>query len=223
MRKNFKKVYVTAPTRTPIGKFGGILSSMTAPELGAIAARASIERAGINPTQIDELIFGNARQAGVGPNPARQIAFQSGCPETVPAYTVNKACASGMKTITNAYQAIVVGDAVIEESGVNAAHPRGRRPGEQRNRRVVGEENLRLRRTGCRDYERRDGLSCRRDRGERNTLLPNLDLTVPGNQAHLEKVFGFGWPVEDIDQDRRCRPRRLDAGLAAAGIPIHRT
>ena len=117
MRTNLKKVYVTSPTRTPIGKFGGILSSMTAPELGAIAARASMARAGIDPNQIDEVIFGNARQAGVGPNTARQIAFQSGCPETVPAYTVNKACASGMKTITNAYQAIVVGDANIILAG----------------------------------------------------------------------------------------------------------
>ena len=112
-----KNIFLCAPVRTSIGKFGGQFSSLTAPELGTIAAKECIKRAGIAPGQIDEVIFGHARQAGAGPNPARQIAYKSGCPETVPAYTVNKACASGMKAIVNAYQAIALGDAEIVLAG----------------------------------------------------------------------------------------------------------
>lgn len=115
--RNQRNIYLCAPVRTPIGKFGGSLSSLTAPELGTIAAKACIKRAGIEPGQIDEVIFGHARQAGTGPNPGRQIAFKSGCPETVPAYTVNKACASGMKAIVNAYQAIALGDSELILAG----------------------------------------------------------------------------------------------------------
>src|SRR5437879_2634750 len=78
--------------------------------MGVAAARAAIERAGVRPEQIEETIFGNARQAGGGPNPARQISVRSGVPQEVPAFTVNKACASGMESIALAYQAILVGD-----------------------------------------------------------------------------------------------------------------
>ncbi|MFQ5637470.1 MAG: thiolase family protein [bacterium] len=112
-----KNIYLVAPSRTPIGKFGGALSVFTAPELGAFAAKETIQRSGIDPAELDEAIFGNARQAGVRPNPARQVAFNAGCPETVPAYTVNKACASGMKAIINAYQAIALGDADLILAG----------------------------------------------------------------------------------------------------------
>src|SRR5580693_1266245 len=78
--------------------------------MGVVAARAAIERAGVRPEQIEETIFGNARQAGGGPNPARPISVRCGVPQEVPAYTVNKACASGMKSIALAYQAILLGD-----------------------------------------------------------------------------------------------------------------
>jgi acetyl-CoA C-acetyltransferase len=104
-------VYILSAVRTPIGKFGGSLASMTAAETGVVAARAAMERAGVRPEQIEETIFGNARQAGGGPNPARQISVRSGVPQEVPAFTVNKACASGMKAIGLAYQAILLGDA----------------------------------------------------------------------------------------------------------------
>ncbi len=96
--------------RTPIGKFGGSLASLTAADMGTVAAKAAIERAGIQPGQVEETIFGNARQAGGGPNPARQISIRSGVPQEVPAFTVNKACASGMKSIALAYQSILLGD-----------------------------------------------------------------------------------------------------------------
>ena len=104
-------VYILSGVRTPIGKFGGAMASLTAADMGVVAAKAAMERAGVEPAQIDEAIFGNARQAGGGPNVARQISVRSGVPVEVPAYTVNKACASGMKAIALAYQAILLGDA----------------------------------------------------------------------------------------------------------------
>ncbi len=103
-------VYILSAVRTPIGKFGGSLASMTAADMGVVAAKAAMERAGSVPSRVEETIFGNARQAGGGPNPARQISVRSGVPQEVPAYTVNKACASGMKSIALAYQAITLGD-----------------------------------------------------------------------------------------------------------------
>jgi acetyl-CoA C-acetyltransferase len=104
-------VYILSAVRTPIGKFGGSLASLTAADMGVVAAKAAIERAGIQPAQVEETIFGNARQAGGGPNAARQISIRSGVPQEVPAFTVNKACASGLKSIALAYQAILLGDA----------------------------------------------------------------------------------------------------------------
>jgi acetyl-CoA C-acetyltransferase len=103
-------VYILSAVRTPIGKFGGSLASQTAVDLGVVAAKAALDRAGIQPQQIEETIFGNARQAGGGPNPARQISIRSGVPQEVPAYTVNKACASGMKSIALGFQEIATGN-----------------------------------------------------------------------------------------------------------------
>jgi acetyl-CoA C-acetyltransferase len=104
-------VYILSAVRTPIGKFGGTLASLSAADMGVVAAKTAIEQAGVRPEQVEETIFGNARQAGGGPNPARQISVRSGVPQEVPAFTVNKACASGMKAIALAYQAIALGDA----------------------------------------------------------------------------------------------------------------
>jgi len=109
--RNVQPVYILSAVRTPIGKFGGALASCSAADMGVVAAKAAMERAGVQPEQIEETIFGNARQAGGGPNPARQISVRSGVPQEVPAFTVNKACASGMKSIALAYQAITLGDA----------------------------------------------------------------------------------------------------------------
>ena len=108
---SLQAVYILSAVRTPIGKFGGSLASLTAADLGVVAAKAAIERGGILPEQVEETIFGNARQAGGGPNPARQISIRSGVPEEVPAFTVNKACASGLKSIALAYQSILLGEA----------------------------------------------------------------------------------------------------------------
>ncbi|HMD15174.1 MAG TPA: acetyl-CoA C-acetyltransferase [Terriglobales bacterium] len=103
-------VYILSAARTPIGKFGGSLASLSAVDMGVVATKAALERAGVQPHQVEETIFGNARQAGGGPNPARQISIRSGIPQEAPAYTVNKACASGIKSIALAFQEIATGN-----------------------------------------------------------------------------------------------------------------
>ncbi|MFN2454348.1 MAG: acetyl-CoA C-acyltransferase [Pyrinomonadaceae bacterium] len=106
-----KNVYLTGSVRTPIGRFGGTLAAWTAADLGTAAAIESIKRAKIRPDQIEDSIWGSARQAGGGPNVARQITFRAGVPETVPAATINQACGSGIKAIILAAQEILLGRA----------------------------------------------------------------------------------------------------------------
>ncbi|HET9183570.1 MAG TPA: thiolase family protein [Candidatus Angelobacter sp.] len=103
-------VYILSAVRTPIGKFGGKLAGLSSPDLGVVAATAALERAGVQGSHIEETIFGSARQAGNGPNPARQISVRSGVPKESPAYTVNQACASGMKAIALGFQEIGFGN-----------------------------------------------------------------------------------------------------------------
>ncbi|HUR82149.1 MAG TPA: thiolase family protein [Thermoanaerobaculia bacterium] len=110
-------VYLIAALRTPIGKFGGGLAKMTAPDLGVEAAKATLARSGVDPAAVDEVIFGNARQAGVGPNAARQIAIRSGLRHETPAYTVNQACGSGLRAIMNAADQIRLGNAKLILAG----------------------------------------------------------------------------------------------------------
>ena len=105
-----QEVFIVSALRTPIGKFGGSLAHMTAADMGTVAARAALERAAVAAAQVEETIIGNARQAGGGPNVARQISIRAGVPETVPAYTVNQACASGLKSIGLAFQEIANGN-----------------------------------------------------------------------------------------------------------------
>ncbi|MGH9650934.1 MAG: acetyl-CoA C-acyltransferase, partial [Terriglobales bacterium] len=105
-----RDVFILSAVRTPIGKFGGSLASQTAADMGAVAARAAMERTGVAAEQIGETIFGNARQAGGGPNVARQISIRSGVPQEVPAYTVNQACASGMKALALGLEEIAHGN-----------------------------------------------------------------------------------------------------------------
>jgi acetyl-CoA C-acetyltransferase len=110
-------IYLVAALRTPIGKFGGGLSSLTAPDLGVASAKATIARSGIDPAAINEVIFGHARQAGTGPNPARQVAIRSGLSHGVPAYTVNQACGSGLRAIMSAADQIRLGAAEVVLAG----------------------------------------------------------------------------------------------------------
>ena len=112
-----REVYLLGAVRTPIGRFGGGLSSLTAAQLGGIAAKEALARSGFLPGEIDEVVFGCARQAGGGPNVARQVAWRSGLPQEVPAYTVNMACGSGLKAIELGFRAIRHGDANVVLAG----------------------------------------------------------------------------------------------------------
>ncbi|MGH9508922.1 MAG: thiolase family protein, partial [Terriglobales bacterium] len=105
-----RDVFILSAVRTPIGKFGGSLASQTAADMGATAARAAMKRAGVGAEQVGETIFGNARQAGGGPNVARQVSIRSGVPQEIPAYTVNQACASGMKALALGFEEIAHGN-----------------------------------------------------------------------------------------------------------------
>lgn len=117
MPKIDREVFIVSPLRTPIGKFGGSLASLTAVELGTQVVKATLSRSGVDSSRVDEVIFGNARQAGVGPNPARQIALGSGLSQEVPAHTVNQACGSGLRSIINAADQIRLGNASVLIAG----------------------------------------------------------------------------------------------------------
>lgn len=112
-----KQPVIISAARTPIGKFQGALKPFTAPELGSLAVRAVIERAGLDPAQVDEVIMGCVLQAGLGQNPARQAALKAGLPDKVAALTVNKVCGSGLKAVMLAAQSIALGDNDIIVAG----------------------------------------------------------------------------------------------------------
>jgi acetyl-CoA C-acetyltransferase len=108
---------IVGAARTPIGKFLGALSPLSAPELGAVAIRAALERAGVPAEEVDEVIMGNVVQGGVGQAPARQALLKAGVPATVSALTINKVCGSGLKAVMLASQAIKAGDAEVIVAG----------------------------------------------------------------------------------------------------------
>ena len=106
-------IAILGPCRTAIGKFGGSLANVPAVKLGEIVIRESLKRAGVRPEQVDEVLFGNVIQAGLGQNPARQAARNAGLPDEVPASTLNNLCGSGLKTLNMAAAMINNGDAEI--------------------------------------------------------------------------------------------------------------
>jgi acetyl-CoA C-acetyltransferase len=110
MSADKESVVILSAVRTPVGKFGGSFKDINAVTLGTAVSKEALKRAGISPDRIDEVIFGQARQAGNGPNPARQILIKTGIPEEKTAFTVNKACASGMKAISLGYQSLLMGE-----------------------------------------------------------------------------------------------------------------
>ena len=110
-------VVLTHAVRTPIGKFGGVFSPFGAVDLGERAVRALLQRSGVPAAEVGRVVFGNARQAGAGPNPARQISVRSGIPVSTPAFTVNMACASGLKSILLGAEAIQLGNARFVVAG----------------------------------------------------------------------------------------------------------
>ena len=112
-----RKVVIASAARTPVGSFGGALKSKSAVDLGIVAAKAAIERAGIKPEDIDETVLGCVLQAGLGQNVARQISLGAGIPETTPAMTINKVCGSGLRTVSLAAQMILAGDVDVVLAG----------------------------------------------------------------------------------------------------------
>jgi acetyl-CoA C-acetyltransferase len=112
-----KEVVIVSVARTPIGSFLGSLSGISAPKLGAIAIKGALDKIGLAPEMVDEVLMGNVVQAGTGQAPARQAAIYAGIPDTVPCTTVNKVCASGMKAIMQAAQSIALGDTSIVVAG----------------------------------------------------------------------------------------------------------
>lgn len=112
-----KRVFIVSAVRTPMGSFGGVLSTVSATELGAIAIRSALERSGISADKVDEVFMGNVLSAGLGQAPARQAALKGGLPNTVPCTTVNKVCASGMKSIMLAAQSIQLGHSNVVIAG----------------------------------------------------------------------------------------------------------
>lgn len=108
---------LAAPVRTPIGKFGGALATLSAADLGTAAAVACLTRAGLDPAAVDQVIFGHGRQAGGGPNTARQIGYRAGIPVDRPAFTVNQACASGLQSVLSAARTILCGEADVILAG----------------------------------------------------------------------------------------------------------
>src|SRR5882672_7675746 len=112
-----KQAVIISAVRTPVGKFLGALKGFKATELGAIAVREAVKRAGVNPADVDEVIMGCAIQAGLGQNPARQAALHGGLPPAVSAVTVNKVCGSGLKAVMMAAQGIQLGDTEMVVAG----------------------------------------------------------------------------------------------------------
>lgn len=106
-----KEAFVLQAKRTPIGRFGGVFKDTPAVDLGVSVTKALLAETGVAPNEIEEVIFGHARPAGCGPNPARQVGYRAGIPEEVPAFTINKACGSGLKAIILAAQSIQLGQA----------------------------------------------------------------------------------------------------------------
>jgi len=112
-----RKVVVLGAVRTPVGSMNGVFANVRAVDLGITAAKEALLRANMDPARIDEVIFGNVLQAGQGQNPARQIALGAGLPDTVPAFTVNKVCGSGLKAIELGWQSILLGRADLVLAG----------------------------------------------------------------------------------------------------------
>ena len=110
-------VVILGAARTPIGKYGGSFKDLHPAELGAVASRAALQRSGVDPAEVQELLFGHGRQAGSGPNPARQVGQRTGIPHTAPAQTINKACASGLQAVASGAQSIMLGESEVVLAG----------------------------------------------------------------------------------------------------------
>ncbi|MBI4161489.1 MAG: thiolase family protein [Acidobacteria bacterium] len=200
------EVILAVPLRTPIGKFGGALSRLSAAELGAAVARAVVDRSGVPPGQIDEVIFGNARQAGGGPNVARQIAHRAGIPPAVPAWTVNQACGSGLRAVISACQAIRLEEArVILAGGVESMSALPYFLPEARFGRRAGHLELV-------DGMYRDGFLC-----------PLCGLVMGETAENLAGPYGIGRAEQDrfaAESQSRCERARREGRFREEIVPV---
>jgi acetyl-CoA C-acetyltransferase len=207
--KHDDDIVLAAPVRTPIGKFGGALASLTAADLGTEAARACLERAGLDPARVDQVIFGHARQAGGGPNTARQVAHRAGVPFDRTAYTINQACGSGLQAVLSAARTILTGEAEVvlaggTESMSNTPYllPRARWGYRMGNAEIV-------------DGMYKDGFNC-----------PLSELAMGETAEELAEQCGIGraasdaWALDSQNRAERARGRgRFDSEIAPVKVP----
>src|SRR5690554_2898320 len=115
--RKMREIVIASAVRTPIGSFGGMFKNVSAVQLGTVVAKEALKRANVKPEMVDEVIFGNVLQAGLGQNVARQVSVHAGIPIEVPSFTINKVCGSGLKAVALAAQAILAGEAEIVLAG----------------------------------------------------------------------------------------------------------
>ncbi len=176
---------ILSAVRTPTGKFLGALKSLSAPELGALAVREAVSRAGLLPADVDECILGNVVSAGIGQAPARQAALMAGLPDTVGALTINKVCGSGLKAVMLAAQAVRLGDAEVVvaggmESMSNAPYALARI-----------REGLRMGNGEVRDLMIHDGLWCAFE-----NCHMGLSGEVVADEYHVSRAEQDAWAAE---------------------------
>jgi acetyl-CoA C-acetyltransferase len=207
--KNDGDVVLAAPVRTPIGRFGGVLAPLTAADLGTAAAKAALERAALDPGRVDQVIFGHARQAGGGPNTARQIAYRAGVPVDRPAFTVNQACGSGLQAVISAARAILLGEARIvlaggTESMSNTPYllPRAR-------------WGYRLGHAEIVDGMYQDGFNDPLSR-----LVMGETAEELAEEAGIDRAASDAWAVESQNRSERARAKgRFAAEIAPVTVP----
>lgn len=198
-----RSAVVVSAKRTPIGKFLGGYTDVPAADLGAHAVKAAIAEAGLKPEHVNEVIFANARQAGNGPNIARQVLFKAGIPISVPAFTVNKACASSLKAVTLACQAIMLGDADVVVAG--GTENMTRSPF------ILDRFRLgyRLGNAPIHDAQYRDGFMC-----------PLCGQLMGETAENLADKYGIGRDEQDayaLESQRRCAKATFEAEIAPLG------
>ncbi len=204
--KQDSDIVLAAPVRTPIGKFLGALSTLTAADLGTAAARAALERAQLDPAKVDQVIFGHGRQAGGGPNTARQIGHRAGVPFDRPAFTVNQACASGLQAVLSAARTILTGEARVilaggTESMSNTPYllPRARTGYRLGNAEIV-------------DGMYKDGFNC-----------PLSNLVMGETAEELAAETGIGRAAADayaLESQLRCERARAEGRFVSEIAPI---
>ncbi len=206
MDKKDNDIVLAAPVRTPIGKFGGVLASLTAADLGTAAAQGALERAGLDPASVDQVIFGHGRQAGGGPNTARQIAFRAGVPVERTAYTINQACASGLQAVLSAARTIMTGEAQVvlaggTESMSNTPYllPRARWGYRMGHAEIV-------------DGMYKDGFNC-----------PLAEMAMGETAEELAMEMGIGREASDayaLESQLRCERARAEGRFESEIVPV---